>query len=120
MSIKAGFKSTHSSVTFLALIMLFASCQMLEKRELQLSNTFCTKCEEPLRKILLDNESIHAVKYNKGKVFFYYDQSKLNIDSLDNMLMRRGFLPHKDSIIMYPVCCSKKSVFRSDSMSSVQ
>lgn len=118
MSINKGRNYVHFSVIFLGLILLFSSCQMLEKRELQLNSTFCAKCEEPLRKMLLDNESIHSVKYDKGKVFFYYDQHKLNLDSLDNMLMRRGFLPRTDSIIMYPVCCSKKNAFRGDSVSS--
>jgi len=97
------------NLSTLLILFLLYSCQVLDKREVVLNKTFCKKCEKPLKVMMLKDEAIYVVKFNNDKLFYNYDGSKIDIDSLENELMRKGYLPRKDSIVMYPVCCSKGS-----------
>lgn len=97
------------NLSLILICTVFYSCQVLDKREVVLNPTFCKKCEAPLKEMLLKEPSIFVVKFNDDKLFYNYDASMLDVDSLENELMQRGFLPRKDSIVMYPVCCSKGS-----------
>ena len=106
----------------LLLILLFTgvlSCQVLDSREIALNKTFCNDCKKPLKELLLKNEGIYVVKYNENILFYNYDAAKINVDSLDLILMKKGFLPRKDSIVIHPVCCNikpKKRKIRKDSL----
>ena len=93
------------------LIVLFiTSCQVLDEREIMLSNTFCKSCRKPLKDILLKSEGVFVVKYNDDNSMFYnYDKSLIDVDSLENVLEHKGFLPRKDSIVIHPVCCNRKA-----------
>lgn len=85
------------------------SCQVLDKREIPLSNSFCKSCKKPLKELMLKTEGIYVVKYQKeNKLFYNYDADLIDVDSLENELMRKGYLPRKDSIILHPVCCNLK------------
>lgn len=97
------------NLSILLILISFWSCQVLDKREVTLNHTFCKKCEKPLKELLLKDDAIFVVKFNGNKLFYNYDASKIDLDSLDYELMRKGYLPRKDSIVMYPVCCSKGS-----------
>ena len=90
------------------LILLFiSSCQVLDKREVLLSNTFCKSCQKPLEELMLKSNGVFVVKYKEENTLFYnYDKALVDIDSLEYELMRKGYLPRKDSIIMHPACCN--------------
>lgn len=104
------------NLSILLICIVFYSCQVLGEREVVLNDTFCKKCEKPLRELMLKDEAIYVVKFNEDKLFYNYDASKIDIDSLENELMRKGYLPRRDSIVMYPVCCSKGSKQLEDSI----
>lgn len=58
---------------------------------------------------MLKSDGIYIVKYKGDNNLFYnYDESKINVDSLEDVLMHKGFLPRKDSIVMHPICCNTK------------
>ena len=92
------------------LILLFiSSCQVLDEREIPLSKTFCKSCQKPLKELMLKSEAIFVVKYQENNMLFYnYDKALIDVDSLEYVLMRKGYLPRKDSIIMHPRCCNRK------------
>ena len=96
---------------FAILITLFiCSCQVLDEREILLSNTFCKSCEKPLKDLLMKSEGVYVVKYSKdNKLFYNYDKALIDMDSLEGVLMHKGYLPRKDSIIIHPVCCNRIS-----------
>ena len=88
--------------------LFFYSCQVLEKREIPLSATFCKTCQQPLKELLMKVEGVYVVKYQENNMLFYnYDENVLNVDSLENLLVKKGYLPREDSIVMYPVCCNR-------------
>lgn len=92
------------------LIALFiCSCQVLDEREVLLSNTFCKSCKNPLKEIMLKSEGVFVVKFKEGnKLFYNYDKTLLNADSLESVLRHKGYLPRRDSIVLHPVCCNRK------------
>ena len=47
------------------IILFICSCQVLEEREIPLSNTFCKTCQKPLKDLMLKSEGIYVVKYQK-------------------------------------------------------
>ena len=97
------------NLSMLLICIMFYSCQVLDEGKMKLNATFCKKCEKPLRDLLLRDEAIYVVKFKDDVLFINYDEEEIDLDSLENELMRKGYLPRKDGIVMYPVCCSKGS-----------